>query len=33
MKSIHTSHDLGYKWLLSSREIFMQLLRSFVKQP
>ena len=33
MKPFNTPHDLGYKWLLSSREIFLQLLHSFVKQP
>lgn len=32
MEILNTSHDKGYKWLLSSREIFMQLLNSFVKE-
>lgn len=33
MKPLNTPHDTGYKWLLSSRTIFIQFLRSFVKQP
>ena len=33
MKPLNTPHDTGYKWLLSSHEIFLQLLKSFVKQP
>ena len=33
MDTITKPHDVGYRWLLSSREIFLQLLRSFVKQP
>ncbi|MCR8629577.1 Rpn family recombination-promoting nuclease/putative transposase [Paenibacillus radicis (ex Xue et al. 2023)] len=30
--SIHQPHDKGYKYLLSSKQIFVQLLRSFVDQ-
>ena len=33
MEAFNNTHDRGYKWLLSSREIFLQLLRSFVKEP
>lgn len=33
MKSLNTPHDKGYKWLLSSREIFIQLLQSFINEP
>ncbi|MED0672662.1 hypothetical protein P4S95_21065 [Aneurinibacillus aneurinilyticus] len=28
----HQPHDKGYKYLLSSKKVFMDLLRSFVKQ-
>ena len=31
-KTIHDKHDRGYKFLLSSRRIFLQLLNTFVKQ-
>lgn len=31
-KAIHDKHDRGYKFLLSSRRIFLQLLNTFVKQ-
>lgn len=31
--TMNTPHDKGYKWLLSSREIFVQLLQSFIKEP
>ena len=30
--SVTYKHDKGYKFLLSSKRIFLQLLRSFVKQ-
>lgn len=33
MNTFNTPHDRGYKWLLSSREIFLQLLKSFIHQP
>lgn len=33
MDTLNKPHDVGYRWLLSSREIFLQLLQSFVKQP
>lgn len=31
-RSPHHEHDKGYKYLLSSKRVFLQLLRSFVKQ-
>ena len=31
-KGIHDKHDRGYKFLLSSRRMFLQLLNTFVKQ-
>lgn len=33
MEALNSPHDKGYKWLLSSREIFLQLLKSFINQP
>lgn len=33
MDTLNTPHDRGYKWLLSSREIFLQLIKSFIDQP
>jgi hypothetical protein len=32
-KGLHTPHDSGFKYLLSSKKAFVQLLRSFVKAP
>jgi hypothetical protein len=29
---IHNPHDTGYKYLLLSKKMFIQLLRSFVKE-
>jgi len=31
-EAIHNQHDKGYKFLLSSKRVFIELLRSFVKQ-
>ena len=31
-KDVHQPHDKGYKFLLSSKKVFIQLLRSFVNQ-
>lgn len=33
MDTINKQHDIGYKWLLSSREIFLHLIKSFIDQP
>lgn len=33
MKTLTSPHDKGYKTLLSSREIFMQLIHSFIEEP
>lgn len=30
-EQIHMPHDTGYKYLLSSKKAFMQLIRSFIK--
>src|SRR5690625_3548109 len=32
MKNINNEHDIGYKFLLSSKKVFLQLLRSFVNK-
>lgn len=32
LKSINNEHDVGYKFLLSSKQVFIQLLRSFVNE-
>lgn len=32
LKSVNNEHDVGYKFLLSSKQVFIQLLRSFVNE-
>ena len=32
MENINNEHDVGYKFLLSSKKVFLQLLRSFVNK-
>jgi hypothetical protein len=31
-QSVHQPHDKGYKYLLSSKKIFIELLRSFTRE-